>query len=229
VYLASAGVIFGQHNLRGSFKELKTSFSFFVNALFGFYASRIDSLLTVFFFTNLQIATYQIAFNFVYLFQGLSNYIFYTYSFHFYRLTKESKNRLIKNYILIGAGITFVFLIATDFIFRMIYHIALGSFIHLILAGFVFLSFVHQPYIYSIYNSKKTILISAVSFASILLFGLFLIIFNAMPGSNIFNNFIYASALAQISRSGSFVIVGRTYLSHMSKTRITGIPEEEHT
>jgi hypothetical protein len=212
-YLFTQKVKFKNITLKSIFIELKSSFYFFINSLFGYYASRIDGLLTIFFFNTTQIATYQIAFNFVFLFQGLSNFIFYTYSFHFFRLTISAKNRVIKKYFLIGFVTTLLFLTLTPFLFKYLYNIELGFVLHLLLSLIVLLSFIHQPYIYLIYQSKKTIQISLVSFVSILIFTLVLLVFNTiLINASVFSNFIYASFMAQLFRTLIFIVIGRRSL-----------------
>jgi hypothetical protein len=194
------------------YEELKDSFPFFINSLSGYYASRIDSLLAIFYFNSTQMATYQIMFNFVFLFQGLSNYIFYTYAFHFYRLTERVKRRVIKKYILLGTFIAIIFLAVINVLFKTWYMITIGNGTYILLSAFVLLSFLHQPYIYLIYQNRKAIYISYVGFASMVIFGTFLVSFNYLFTGSLFNNFILSAFIGQCFRSASFYILGNRFL-----------------
>lgn len=204
--------LFSKTTTGQQFNELKASFPFFINALVGFLSSRGDSLLALFYFNNGELAVYQIAFNLVFIFQALSNLIFYTYSFHFARLNRRVKLKVIRAYIFVGFLISLFFSVFTASLLKNWYRIDLPIFTYLLLSLFVLLSFVHQPYIYLIYQQKKTLRISAISIVSVIVFLVCLAILHLAFPVALFNNFILSAFTAQLFRSAAFYLIGKKYL-----------------
>lgn len=192
--------------------ELKAAVPFFLNAMVGFVGSRCDSLLALFYFNNSELAIYQVAFNFVFLFQALCNFMFYTYSTHFYRLNAAVKSAIIKKYMLLGALISLLFYAILMIALNFVYNADAGPFLCLLLTLFVLASFIQQPYIYLIYQQKKVDLISVTGAVSIPVFAGLLLVMNALSPRTVFYNFVWSALLAHVFRVVVFYVAGKKYL-----------------
>ncbi len=194
-----------------SIVELSQSFPFLLNALVGFFTSRLDFFVSTIYLSKGDIALYQVMFNYVFLFQAFANLIFYTYVFQFFKLNAEQKNRFIRKYYFIG------FLISLFFVCGIIPLLMLNNMyidfkMATILTCFVFLGFLQQPFIYALYQRDRTILISGIGLFSIILFLIMFVSFLFIMGKPDLLLFIYAGLIAQMCRSVLFMVSGREFI-----------------
>lgn len=191
--------------------ELKAGLPFFANAVIGFFTSRLDYFLSSLYLGVKELALYQIMFNFVFLLQGVANFIFYTYVFQFFRLSPDRRRKFIRFYFLIGLLISIVFFGCIRQVLGL-YQMRVDRPTAAMLAAFVVLGFLQQPFIYGIYQMGRTRLVSIISLVSIgvLLGTIFL--FSLNGHSLGIYQFILSALIGQFSRSILFIVVGWNFL-----------------